>query len=67
MTNDGFGIFLIVLGVIYIIKPGIFKRWFWKKTDIAQQVFSEKNYRIYMRVIGAIAIFAGVYFIVKPH
>jgi hypothetical protein len=53
-------ILLIVFGIIYLIKPDIFRRGIWRKTAVTQQVFSEKNYLIYMRVLGAVFIAAGI-------
>jgi uncharacterized protein YjeT (DUF2065 family) len=53
-------IILIGFGVLYLIKPDLFKRGVWKKTAITQQAFSPKNYLIYMRVLGGVFIVAGV-------
>jgi hypothetical protein len=54
------GIILIAFGTLYLIKPNIFRRGIWKKTAVTQQVFSPKQYEIYMRVLGAIFIVVGV-------
>jgi hypothetical protein len=56
-----YSIILIVAGIIYIIKPDIFKRGIWKKTAITQQIFSPKNYNIYMRILGAVFIAIGIF------
>jgi uncharacterized protein YjeT (DUF2065 family) len=60
MTPKYYGVFLVVLGIIYNLKPNIFRIGFWKKTDIAQNKLSEKNYTIYMRVLGVVFIVIGV-------
>ena len=65
MTIQWYGIFLIIFGVIYLIKPNIFKRGIWKKTAITQQIFSPKQYNIYMRILGGIFIAVGIYLYLK--
>ena len=60
-----YGIILIVGGIIYIIKPDIFKRGIWKKTAITQQIFTPKQYNIYMRILGTLSIIIGVYMIIR--
>ena len=54
------GLMLIGLGLLYWIKPGIFRRGIWMKTSIAIRLFSEENYRKYMRTLGVILIVVGV-------
>jgi len=39
------GWLLIAVGVLFIVKPNIFRRGIWKETDIAQRLLS--NTRIY--------------------
>jgi hypothetical protein len=58
------GIPLIALGLIYVAKPDIFRRWIWLKTSIAIRLLSETGYRRYMRGLGCILIVAGVAMIV---
>jgi len=65
MHNITYAIILIVFGIIYLIKPDIFKRSIWRKTAITQQIFSEKNYIIFMRVLGGVFIIAGTFLILK--
>ena len=55
------GILLIVVGVIYIVKPNIFRRGMWKETAITQRIFSPKQYNVYVRILGAILITWGIY------
>jgi uncharacterized protein YjeT (DUF2065 family) len=55
-----FGLILIVFGIIYIIKPTIYRRWFWKKTDVMQQKLSPENYNKYMRLLGVGFIAIGI-------
>ena len=58
-----FGLFLIVIGLDYLVKPTLFRRWFWMRTSIAIRLLSEKNYIIYMRVLGVIFIVVGEFLI----
>lgn len=62
MSNIIIGIFLILLGILYQIKPTIFKRWFWTKTSIAQRMFSPEAYEKYMRILGILLILIGIAF-----
>ena len=57
-------IFLIVVGLTYLIKPAIFMRNPWKRTAISQQVLANNQNKNYMRVIGEVLVAVGVYFIV---
>lgn len=54
------GIILLVFGIIYIVKPDLYRRWIWKKTDVLQQVLSPKRYIKFMRVLGVILSVAGI-------
>ena len=54
------GIILLVFGVLYIVKPNIYRRWFWKKTAVMQQKLSPAQYTRYMRIFGAVMAIAGI-------
>jgi uncharacterized protein YjeT (DUF2065 family) len=58
------GWFLVVVGIIYILKPDIFRRGIWKKTSIAQRKLSPEGYLRYMRWVGVITLALGVVFLV---
>ena len=60
MTQVIYGIVLILIGLIYLWKPTLFRRGLWMKTSIAIRMFSEENYTKYMRVMGLICIAAGI-------
>ncbi|MEH2562953.1 hypothetical protein [Bradyrhizobium sp. AZCC 2289] len=60
MTGTIYGIALILIGLIYLWKPTMFRRGLWMKTSIAIRMFSEENYTRYMRVLGLIFIAAGI-------
>jgi uncharacterized protein YjeT (DUF2065 family) len=61
MSNHTYGIILIIAGIVYNIKPNIFRVGFWKKTSITQQSFTPKQYNLYMRILGGVFIILGVY------
>ena len=47
-------------GVLLTLKPNLFVRGIWKKTDIAQRLLSPKNYLIYTRCVGTFFILSGL-------
>jgi hypothetical protein len=60
MASMVYGITLILIGLVYLWKPTIFRRGVWMKTSIAIRVLSETNYTRYMRGVGLVCIAAGV-------
>jgi len=38
------GLALIALGIVYLLKPGLFKRGLWLRTSIAQRTMSPEGY-----------------------
>ena len=50
---------LIIWGGILVIKPNLFVRGHWERTDIAQRLLSPKAYLIYTRTLGLVFIIAG--------
>ncbi len=59
------GIILVLFGIIYLIKPNIYKRWIWKKTNILQRNLSPANYLKFMRILGGIFILVGILLLLK--
>ena len=59
------GLFLMVIGVIYLVKPTLFRRGIWLKTSIAVRMLSEENYIRYMRVMGAVLIVGGLVIMIR--
>lgn len=55
---------LIIWGGILVIKPNLFVRWHWKRTDVAQRLLSPKAYLIYTRTLGLFFIIAGFVWLV---
>jgi hypothetical protein len=60
MASVVYGITLILIGLVYLWKPTIFRRGVWMKTSIAIRTLSETNYTRYMRGVGLVCIAAGV-------
>ena len=54
------GIILLSFGIIYVIKPNIFRRGIWKTTAITQQRLTPTQYTRYMRILGGVFILAGI-------
>jgi hypothetical protein len=54
------GLLLIVIGVIYLVKPTLFRRGIWLRTSIAVRMLSEENYIRYMRILGVVLIVGGL-------
>jgi hypothetical protein len=50
---------LIAWGGILVLKPNLFVRGIWKRTDIAQRLLSPKGYLIYTRTLGLLFILGG--------
>ena len=55
---------LIGCGCVYLIKPDVFQRWFWKRTAISQRLLTPEQNKTYMRILGCVLIVAGVVLLV---
>jgi hypothetical protein len=49
----------------YLVKPDIYGRWIWKKTDIAQRVLSPKRYILFMRILGGVFVVVGCFLVLR--
>jgi hypothetical protein len=54
------GIILTGFGMLYLMKPTIFMKGIWKERAITQHLFTPQQYSVYMRILGAIFIVAGI-------
>ena len=54
------GLALIALGVVYLLKPDLFRRGIWTRTSIAQRTMSPEGYLRYMRGMGVLWIVVGI-------
>ena len=58
---------LIAAGVLYLIKPDIFQRWFWKRTAISQRLLTPEQNKVYMRILGVVFIVVGIVQLTMQH
>jgi uncharacterized protein YjeT (DUF2065 family) len=54
------GVLLVILGILYIAKPGIFQQGFWKSIDISRQLSSPEKHSAFMKTFGVILIVIGL-------
>jgi hypothetical protein len=52
--------FFMAWGVLLVLKPNLFVRGFWKRTDVAQRLLSPQTYLTYTRCVGVFFIVAGL-------
>jgi uncharacterized membrane protein HdeD (DUF308 family) len=64
MNRQFLGFILIIIGVVYLVKPNIFRIGIWRKTSIPQQAMNPKQYNIFMRILGVLAIVVGIFYLV---
>ncbi len=58
---------LIAAGVLYLIKPNIFQRWFWKRTALSQRMLTPEQNKVYMRILGVVFIVVGIVQLTVQH
>ena len=51
---------LVVLGILYIAKPDIFQRGFWKSIDISRRLSSPEKHGEFAKRFGGILIVIGL-------
>ena len=54
------GLIFAIFGLVYLIKPDLYRRWFWKKADVMQRKLSPENYIKYMRKWGIVLLVLGL-------
>lgn len=67
MTPPVIGIILIIFGIIYIIKPDIFKKLMRRKIVFDPRRYSPKQYNNNMQVLGGILIVIGIFLILLKY
>lgn len=55
------GFVLIACGLLYIVKPNIFRRGIWTKTSVMQRTMSPGKYTLAMRIMGVLLIVLGIF------
>ncbi len=56
---------MIAFGALYLIKPDIYQRLFWKRTALSQRILTPDQNIIYMRVLGMVFIVIGILLYLK--
>jgi Tfp pilus assembly protein PilE len=56
---------LIIVGIIYIIKPDSYKGYFVKEKNASQEAFFAKKYVLLMRILGTVFIIIGIITLLK--
>ena len=59
------GFVLAAIGIVYLVKPTLFRRGIWLKTSIAVRTLSEQYYVRYMRAMGVLLVIVGLLLIVQ--
>lgn len=54
------GLILIAFGIIYNLKPDLYRTGIWTKTSITQRLLKPNQYVNYMRILGLIFAVLGV-------
>jgi hypothetical protein len=60
MRTTLIGAMMIGVGLLYLRKPGVYRRGIWMKTSLAIRLLSEENYRRYMRGLGVTSMAIGI-------
>ena len=60
------GIGLIVMGMVYVVRPEIFQRILWPDVPVEQRFFSPEQNEQYMRGLGLCCIIGGLILSVLP-
>ncbi len=53
------GVLLVVWGILYIVKPDLFERGFWRSIDISRQFSSPEKRSGFLKTFGTILIVIG--------
>ena len=64
MWLEGFG--LVVMGVIYLIRPHMFQQVLWPHIPVEHRLLTPEQNEQYMRGLGACCVVAGLIFAVLP-
>jgi len=64
MWLEGFG--LIVLGIVYLVRPHLFQQVLWPHISSEHRLLSPEQNEQYMKSLGAVCIAAGLIMSVLP-
>lgn len=54
------GLILVAFGVLYLLKPNLFRKGIWQKTSIPAKTKTPEEYENYMKIIAIVLIVAGL-------
>jgi hypothetical protein len=54
------GLILIAFGVLYLIKPNLFRTGIWQKTSVTAKTKTQEEYVNYMKIVAIVLIVAGL-------
>jgi uncharacterized protein YjeT (DUF2065 family) len=54
------GVLLVILGILYLAKPGIFEQGFWKSIDISRLLSSPEKHGAFMKTFGGALVVIGL-------
>jgi hypothetical protein len=54
------GIILLVFGIVYLARPGIYSQGFWQSVIATQQQASPRNDQKFIRILGGVFVLAGL-------
>jgi hypothetical protein len=60
------GIGLIVVGVVYLLRPHLFQQLLWPDIPVEHRLFTPEQNEQYMRGLGACCVLAGLMMAVLP-
>jgi hypothetical protein len=52
--------FLVGCGILYLVKPNVFRRSIWVKTSLMQRTLTPETYTLVMRILGVLMIVWGM-------
>ncbi len=58
------GIFHIIIGVLFIVRPTLFIRWIWWGKWVSEGLLPMKSYKTYLAVAGVVILVVGVLYLV---
>lgn len=54
------GIILLVFGIVYLARPGIYSKGFWQRVIAPQQPVNPENDKKFVRLLGGLFVLTGL-------
>jgi len=58
--------FLVVVGIIYVVNPNVFRRFKWTQRSAMQRNLTPEKYNLVMRLMGVALIIWGLWPLLHP-